>query len=434
MHSGMIDAVPTALTATVPAGGPSGSAPTVPGPQTARNRRVAAGPVDAVPEREERSSQARARDRAALRTIKDLAAKEEQLSGGVQTRRQRRLQELATETTQRPVVPPASGSVPGAPGGRPDMGVSARPDPATAPVRVNHRPVGDEIPEDMSVEEALAERERFTAEAQEYFERMAERPGGSTGEVDPKVLAEQIAMAERIAILNQRAQRKEELAREADAAKGRPQSESSSAPTMAHNLGSVTRQETRKVPGVAHEVIAAPTTQVPVSLPRPAAPAVGEPAPETVQVQRVEAPGASQSAGTPGSKKAKKSANRRAQLLAQAEAIANAEEALDAPDGGRMVPAPVAAAVVPQPVKAAPAAKPVAQTSVSVAARPSAAVKPGEPAQVAARDAHGLDPLDVGTAGVQTAIRLRLLHWGALGLGAVALVVGVILAVTAGGR
>ena len=74
-----------------------------------RNRRAADVPVDAVgPAAQERSSQIRARDRAALRTIKELADKEEQLSGGgPPTRRQLRLQQLQAEvaTSMNPIVP-----------------------------------------------------------------------------------------------------------------------------------------------------------------------------------------------------------------------------------------------------------------------------------------------------------------------------------------
>ena len=84
---------------------------------TGRSRRVADAPVDSVradsvPAGTERSSQVRARDRAALRTIKELAEKEGQLAGGgPPTRRQLRLLELATETapaTQANTIVPVS--------------------------------------------------------------------------------------------------------------------------------------------------------------------------------------------------------------------------------------------------------------------------------------------------------------------------------------
>src|SRR3954463_10152503 len=66
---------------------------------TGRSRRVADAPVDSVRGGAERSSQVRARDRAALRTIKELAEKEGHLAGGGEpTRRQLRLLQLAAET------------------------------------------------------------------------------------------------------------------------------------------------------------------------------------------------------------------------------------------------------------------------------------------------------------------------------------------------
>ncbi|MDZ4091990.1 MAG: hypothetical protein U1D68_12400, partial [Arthrobacter sp.] len=60
----------------------------------------------------ERSSQVRARDRATLRTIKELAEKEGNLAGGgPPTRRQLRLLQLAAETapaTSANLIVPAS--------------------------------------------------------------------------------------------------------------------------------------------------------------------------------------------------------------------------------------------------------------------------------------------------------------------------------------
>src|SRR6478672_3926093 len=79
-----------------------------------KQRRAADAPVDSVPEQTQaqRSSQIRARDRAALRTIKELEEKEGQLSaGGPPTRRQLQLQQLKEQalTAANPVVPPAPG-------------------------------------------------------------------------------------------------------------------------------------------------------------------------------------------------------------------------------------------------------------------------------------------------------------------------------------
>lgn len=69
---------------------------------TGRIRRVADAPVDSVGAGAERSSQVRARDRAALRTIKELAEKEGHLAGGgPPTRRQLRLLQLADRKSTR---------------------------------------------------------------------------------------------------------------------------------------------------------------------------------------------------------------------------------------------------------------------------------------------------------------------------------------------
>ena len=288
-------------------------------------------------------------------------------------------------------------------------------------------------------------------------------------------------MAERAAILNQRAQRREELAREAENAKAGPKP--SFAPATAHNLGTVSREETVEVPGVAHPVIKAPTTQVQIPVPprkpqkpavAPAVPGPGEdPAPETVQVQRVPAQaaepvdpeaGTTTSADQPeasapvsanhGKKGGKgRKPGRRAQLLAQAEALASAGEA-EGEAAGVVVPAADAPAPETQNLgkvftPTVPVAAPVTVAEPEPAPRDADRQKPVKPAAapqapqsavavesrpVAARDAHGLDPLDVGTAGVHVATRLRLLYWGVLALGGVALVVGVILAISAGGR
>ncbi|WCI08838.1 hypothetical protein PJ267_01975 [Arthrobacter sp. OVS8] len=77
-------------------------------------RRRIPGPADTVRSTagSERSSQVRARDRATLRTIKELAEKEGNLAGGgPPTRRQLRLMQLAAETapaTAANMIVPAS--------------------------------------------------------------------------------------------------------------------------------------------------------------------------------------------------------------------------------------------------------------------------------------------------------------------------------------
>ena len=95
--------LPLNLPRNLPRRNPPSLPPAVQAPAeiTGRIRRVAEGPVDSVPapSSAERSSQVRARDRATLRTIKELAEKEGHLApGGAPTRRQLRLLQLAAET------------------------------------------------------------------------------------------------------------------------------------------------------------------------------------------------------------------------------------------------------------------------------------------------------------------------------------------------
>jgi hypothetical protein len=57
-------------------------------------------------------------------------------------------------------------------------------------------------------------------------------------------------------------------------------------------------------------------------------------------------------------------------------------------------------------------------------------VEPGQEAErapVSASTAYGLDPLDAGTAGLARAQRNRLLQYGVLAAGFVALIVGIIM-------
>jgi len=157
---------------------------------TGRVRRVAPGPVDSPPagSAAERSSQIRARDRAALRTIKELAEKEEQLSGGgPPTRRQLRLMQLKEQaiTSAMPVVPLADGDAPtgkspaSPAGASPDgssSGTRGKPAPATGSKPAGQpssgqpsngqgprpaAPAGDELPDGMTVEQALEARGRM---------------------------------------------------------------------------------------------------------------------------------------------------------------------------------------------------------------------------------------------------------------------------------
>ncbi|WP_026537134.1 hypothetical protein [Arthrobacter sp. 9MFCol3.1] len=388
---------------------------------TGRSRRVADAPVDSVradsvPAGTERSSQVRARDRAALRTIKELAEKEGQLAGGgPPTRRQLRLLELATETapaTQantivpvsprtraNPVVSPAGKDAAGkdtaptdaaskgaAPKGA-SPAVSAAPTlkaPAApkAPAADGAGP-GGTTPEGMTVEQALAARELLAEQAKNQVAKMEHIAATDPDAVDPAVLAEQIALAERAAILNRRAAAKQKLA-EQNSQPAAPRND----PTTANNLAMVTPLEFEKIPGVERPVMKRPATSY--------VPVVTNPGPRVDSPRKpgLRRPGISrQKAAGP----ATGSAAGRAGVLARAEAAAKAGTA--------------------RPASAANSAGESDERFVG-----------GEP--VAANAAYGLEPLDAATAGLGRARRLRMLQLGVLAVGIVALIAGITLIVT----
>ncbi|SDK95043.1 hypothetical protein SAMN04487916_104198 [Arthrobacter sp. ov407] len=372
-------------------------------------RRVADAPVDSVradsvPAGTERSSQVRARDRAALRTIKELAEKEGQLAqGGPPTRRQLRLLELATETapaTQANTIVPVSPRTRATPVVSPAGTDAAQKDtaqkdtaptdaaPAQSAAPAPKAPVADgagpggKTPEGMTVEQALAARELLAEQAKNQVAKMEHIAATDPDAVDPAVLAEQIALAERAAVLNRRAAAKQKLA-EQNSQPAVPRND----PTTANNLAMVTPLEFEKVPGVERPVMKRPATSyVPVATnpgPRvdaPRKPGLRRPG---LSRQRAAGPATGSAAG-------------RAGVLARAEVAAKAGTA-----------------------------------------RPAAAISAGETDEhlvggepVAANSAYGLEPLDAATAGLGRARRLRLLQLGVLALGIVALVAGIALIVT----
>lgn len=227
---------------------------------TGRNRRAADAPVDAVgAAAQERSSQIRARDRAALRTIKELADKEEQLSGGgPPTRRQLRLQQLQAEvaTSANPIVP--------MPGGNPtDKPVAAKaapaPDAGARGSDDDSAASAGTAESEMSVEQALAVRELIAAQVQNQTAKLEHIAEQDPLAVDPEVLAQQIALAERAAVLNKRAAAKQKLA-EQNQAEAKVPAAASVGPSTANNLAMVTPLEFVKVPGIERPVMKRPST------------------------------------------------------------------------------------------------------------------------------------------------------------------------------
>jgi hypothetical protein len=353
--------------------------------------------VDSVPagSAAERSSQIRARDRAALRTIKELAEKEEQLSGGgPPTRRQLRLMQLKEQavTSAMAVVPPAAAGPDAAPA---QPGVAPKTDPAPAddavqkrnhsaeadggraPAAVPAGPVGGELPDGMTVEQALEARSLIAAQAENQLAKMEHIAATDPEAVDPEILAEQIALAERAAVLNKRAMAKQKLAEQNTPAQPH------NGPSTASNLAMVTPLEFVQVPGVDRPVMKRPATSyVPVvTSPGPRVPARGKRPSKSAR-----SAGSTPSTG-------------RSRVIARAEAAARA-----------------AAGSTAAPQNAAWDAE---------AGEDFTALPP-----VAAKSAYGLDPLDAATAGLGRAHRLRLLQVGVLALGVMALIAGVIMIIS----
>lgn len=365
-----------------------------PGPVSPASKQSPANPA-AEQAHAQRSSQIRARDRAALRTIKELEEKEGQLAaGGPPTRRQLRLQQLKEQavTSANPVVAapaPADGN--GRPPARTPQ-AAHEPDPAApkpaAPRTASAAPAGPRIPDGMSVEQALAARSLIAEQAKNQLAKMEHIASLDPEAVDPEILAEQIALAERAAVLNRRAMAKQKLAEQAapQASPATPRP----APSTASNLAMVTPLEFVQVPGVDRPVMKPPaTSHVPVATnPGPRV----TPSPGKFR-RPADAPGTA-GAGD------EHVASGRSRVIARAEAAA----------------------------KAASRPKPVVFSPVE-AADPSEDLFDDLP-RIPASSAYGLEPLDAATAGLGRAKRMRVIQFCVLAFGIVALVSGVMLIIS----
>ncbi|UEL27108.1 hypothetical protein [Pseudarthrobacter sp. L1SW] len=367
----------------------------------------ARGTAAAAPEQTstQRSSQIRARDRAALRTIKELEEKEGQLSaGGPPTRRQLRLQQLKEQalTAANPIVPPASvhtdaaapvsGDAARTAGERPAQG--GKKSPSTA------KPAST-APEGMTVEQALAARALLAEQAKNQIAKMEHIASLDPEAVDPEILAEQIALAERAAILNRRALAKQKLAEQAAAPLppskdpapnparepgNRDQAGTAGqrpAPSTASNLAMVTPLEFVQVPGIDRPVMKPPaTSHVPVTT-RPGS--------------KVTAPGTRKRRPSgPQRPAAADAGSGRSHVIARAEAAARA-------------------AARPRPV---------------LTDENQAEDLFEDLPRIPAKSAYGLEPLDAATAGLARAQRNRILQFCILAFGIVALVSGIILIIS----
>ncbi|WP_430295348.1 hypothetical protein [Sinomonas sp. B1-1] len=262
-----------------------------------RARRALDVPADSVRQGgPERSSQARARDRAAQRMLRELAEKEQAVQGSSSPYPSRRaLRERETGKVPRVVPPEASsaaphgaesearGPLPGA--GAPQPAASAAQPQTRVPVPgVDPAPptaMQGIVPQGLTVTPALgpetgsfrklsheqiaAARELLKEQAKNQAAMLEVQRGGDGTDVDPEVLAEQVRMAERAAILNRRAQAKQRLAEESRRETAAP-ARKAPTPTATDNLAMVTPLEFVNVPGVPHPVMKPPTTtHVPIT-------------------------------------------------------------------------------------------------------------------------------------------------------------------------
>lgn len=348
-----------------------------------------------------RSSQIRARDRATLRAIKELEEKEGQLSaGGPPTRRQLRLQQLKEQalTAANPIVPPAS--APPVPADVARNSASRKGNGQSPSVKS-----GSAAPEGMTVEQALAARTLLAEQAKNQIAKMEHIASLDPEAVDPEILAEQIALAERAAIMNRRAMAKQKLAEQAgsplaapkDPAQGTARDSDKKdqagkaaqgegqrpAPSTASNLAMVTPLEFVQVPGIDRPVMKPPaTSHVPVTT----RPGTKVTPPGTKKRRSANTQPASSADAGPG----------RSQVIARAEAAARA-------------------AARPQPVV--------------TEERQGEDLFEDLP-RIPASSAHGLDPLDAATAGLARANRNRVLQFCILAFGIVALISGIILIIS----
>lgn len=388
-----------------PAGGQPLPATQDQAPAPAPRDAAAAKPqVHSDPTPTQRSSQIRARDRAALRAIKELEEKEGQLSaGGPPTRRQLRLQQLKEQalTAANPVVPPAAPAPPTTSGNGKDTRATA---PAGTSGPDVPAPASGSAPGGMTVEQALEARALIAAQARNQLAKMEHIASTDPEAVDPEILAEQIALAERAAVMNRRAMARQKLAEQANSPTGPardsaardtdskdtdskdPAARDMAGPSTANNLAMVTPLEFVQVPGVDRPVMKPPaTSHVPVTT-RPgtkAAPGGGKRKPAA----RPKAPATDSAAG-------------RSQVIARAEAAA----------------------------KAASRPKPVARPENQRQEQSEDLFE--DLPRVPARSAYGLDPLDAATAGLTRARRNRILQFCILAFGILALVAGIILIVS----
>lgn len=252
---------------------------------------------------------------------------------------------------------------------------------------IDEAATGADQPE-MTVEQALAAREAIIGQAQNQVAMMEAAAKDNPFEVDLELLAQQKALAERAAVLNTRAQKIQQLTQE-----NLQRKPVLNDPTTAHNLAIVSPVEFARAPSEDPSSPAPSTSHIPVITgvpPQKQKTALGAVAPAVVPLGTessdrpvqpvVTAPAAP---STPPSSASPADPPGRSRVLAQAEAMVR-EQRRPGSDG-----------VTP----------------------------------IRARSAYGLDPLDAMTAGLARVQRMRIVQYSVVGLGALALITGIMMIV-----
>lgn len=246
-----------------------------------------------------------------------------------------------------------------------------------------------------------------------------------------RVLAAERADAERAAILSERAQARERLAQES--AKNRRQPAD---PTATNNLAMVTPLEFVEVPGVSRPVMRPPTTtHIPIvtrSTPRQGpVPRRTPPAPAPAPSADGQLPGEQSGPVAAGADAATSRPHAQPQPTVANVSAERFDAALAARAGHRPGPGnrPLTGGRS-STLKRAEAMATGGQRTVPPAVGP-ADVQRSQMPPIPADYAHGLEPLDAVTAGLGRIKRNMLIQWGSVVAGGAALVVGVIMFITA---
>ncbi len=347
-----------------------------------RSRRAADVPVDAPSTgSRERVSQVRARDRETLRSYRALADKQPDSQTSIPTRRQLRLQQQAAQAQ----VPPNDAGA-GEAGFRATQTGNS---PSGAEEQLASLEAVTTGAGELTVEQALAARQAIIGQAQNQVAMMEAAAKDDPFSVDLEILAQQKALAERAAILNTRAQKIQQLTQE-----NRQRKPVLNDPTTAHNLSIISPVEFVQAGKGEDPSSPAPSTShipvVPPSAPKPGVSAASTVAPAVVPVS------------TPGNR-------------------GEVQPVVTAP------PVPTERPFSASSPDSAGRSRVLAQAEAMVREQRRPALDDATP--VRARSAYGLEPLDAMTAGLARVQRMRIMQYSVVGLGALALITGIMMIV-----